>query len=105
MKVLHCLLPPSTPERFDLDWIDRWLRRGRVLGLVEAELDPAGKGHGRQQAPALVADRSGDLDPLGLEGGHDGGDVVGHEIELGRWQYCFLNPGHCGLAAWETPTA
>jgi hypothetical protein len=51
-----------------------------VAGLVEAELDPAREGDGRQQAPALVADRAGDLDPLGLEGGHGGGDVV---AELG----------------------
>src|SRR4029450_11277375 len=58
---------------------------GRVGGarLVEAELDPAGQAAGRQQAPALVADRPGDLDPLGLEGGHRGGDVVGQKIELG----------------------
>jgi hypothetical protein len=48
-------------------------------GLVEAELDPAGEGDGRQQASALVADRPGGLDPLGLEGGH----VVGHEVQLG----------------------
>src|SRR5215218_10387383 len=39
-------------------------------GLVEAELNPAGEGDGRQQGPALVAARPGDLDPLGLEGGH-----------------------------------
>jgi hypothetical protein len=57
--------------------------RSAVPRLVEAELDPAGEGDGRQQAPALIADRPGELDPLGLEGGHGGGDVVGHEIELG----------------------
>jgi hypothetical protein len=47
----------------------------------------------------LVADRPGYLDSLGLEGGHGGGQVVGHEVqlgpatlvgrvdgELGRWQ-------------------
>jgi len=56
------------------------LGRGRVARLVEAELDPAGEGDGGEQAPALVTDRSGDLDPLSLEGGHGGGDVVGHEI-------------------------
>jgi hypothetical protein len=59
------------------------LRRGRVAWLVETQLDPAGEGDGREQAPALVADRPGDLDPLGLEGGHGGGHVVGHEIQLG----------------------
>ena len=41
-----------------------------------AELDPAGKHDGRQQAPVLVADRPGNLDPLGLEGSHRSGDVV-----------------------------
>src|SRR6266542_4157813 len=54
-----------------------------VARLVETELDPAGEGDGGEQAPALVADRPGNLDPLGLKCGHGGGDVVGHEIELG----------------------
>jgi hypothetical protein len=45
-------------------------RRGRVTRLVETQLYPAREGDGRQQAPALVADRPGDLDPLGLEGGY-----------------------------------
>jgi hypothetical protein len=70
-----------------------------VTGLVEAELDPAGEGDGRQQPPALVADRPHHLDSLGLEGGHGGGDVVAEQVpfgaaaflgwvdgELGRWQ-------------------
>jgi NAD(P)-dependent dehydrogenase (short-subunit alcohol dehydrogenase family) len=59
------------------------LGRGRVAWLVEAELDPAGEGDGGEQAPALVADRPCDLDPLGLEGRHGGGDVVAEQVELG----------------------
>jgi hypothetical protein len=54
-----------------------------VARLAEAELDAAGEGDGRQQAPALVADRPGDLDRLGLEGGHGGGDVVAEQVQLG----------------------
>jgi hypothetical protein len=50
-----------------------------VAGLVEAELDPAGEADGGQQAPALVADEPGDLDPVGLKGGHGGGDVVAEQ--------------------------
>src|SRR5215218_1048972 len=50
-------------------------------GLVRPSSIP-GEGDGRQQAPALVADRPGDLDPLGLEGGHvaieDGVGAVDH---------------------------
>ena len=74
-------------------------RRDRVTGLVEAELDPAGEGDGRQQPPALVADLPHRLDSLALEGGHGGGDVVAEQVqfgaatflgwvdgELGRWQ-------------------
>jgi hypothetical protein len=54
-----------------------------VLGLVNAELDPAGEGDGGQQAPALVVDRPGDLDSLGLEGGHGGGDVIAQQVHIG----------------------
>jgi hypothetical protein len=44
MKVLDSLLPPSTPERPDLGGSNSGrLCRGGVLGLVEAELDPAGR--------------------------------------------------------------
>jgi hypothetical protein len=56
-------------------------RSGGAAG--RAELDPAGEADGRQQAPALVADRPGDLDALGPEGGHGGGDVVAQQIQLG----------------------
>jgi hypothetical protein len=56
------------------------LRRGRVARLVKAELDPTGKADGRQQAPALVADRPGHLDPLGLKGGHGGGHIVAQQV-------------------------
>jgi hypothetical protein len=56
-------------------------RSGGAAG--RGQLDPAGEADGRQQAPALVADRPGDLDPLGLEGGHRGGDVVAQQIQLG----------------------
>jgi hypothetical protein len=54
-----------------------------VAGLVEAELDPARQGDGGQQAPALITDRPGHLDPLGPQAGHGGGDVVAQQIELG----------------------
>ena len=49
MEVLDSLLPPSAPERPDLGGLSsgRWCR-SRVLGLVEAELDPAGEGDGGQ---------------------------------------------------------
>jgi hypothetical protein len=66
-----------------LRWDSDRLSRGRVARLVETQLDPAGESDGRQQAPALVADRPGDLDPLGLEGGHRGGDVVAQQVQLG----------------------
>ena len=64
MKVLDSLLPPSTPERPDLGWIDlKCAAPQSGAGAVEAKLDPAGEGNGGQQPPALVADRPGDLAP------------------------------------------
>jgi hypothetical protein len=37
-------------------------------------------------------------DPLGLEGGHGGGDVVGHEVELGP--AALLGRMHGELGRW-----
>jgi hypothetical protein len=51
-----------------------------VARLVEVELDPAGEGDGRQQAQFWSLIGRATSIPLGLEGGHGGGDVV---AELG----------------------
>jgi hypothetical protein len=55
-------------------------RSGAEAG--RAERDPVGQGDGRHQAPALVTDPPGDLDPLGLKGGHGGGDVVAEQVQF-----------------------
>jgi hypothetical protein len=60
-----------------------WLRRSRVLGLVEAELDPAGQGDGRQHPQPWSLIGLAISTPPGPGGQHGGCDVVGHEIELG----------------------
>jgi hypothetical protein len=73
-----------------------WIEPRSVTGLVEAELDPAGEGDGRQQAPALVADRPHHLDSLGLKGGHGGGDVVAEQVQLGAAAFLGWVDGELG---------
>ena len=47
----------------------------------------------------------GHLDPVGLEGGHGGGDVVGHEVELGPAALGRRVDGELGLYQPRHPTA
>jgi hypothetical protein len=53
-----------------------------MLWLVESEVGSARDGEGGHKAPSLVADRSGELNPLLLQLLDRSLDVVAHQIEL-----------------------
>jgi len=52
--------------------------------LVDAELRAVGQADRRQQAPALIGDLPGHLDPLTAQLGQGGVDVVAPQVQLGR---------------------
>src|SRR6266498_6137670 len=57
-------------------------QRGGVARLVQAELATAWELDGREQSPALVADRAGELDAIALQLFNGGVDVSAHQVQL-----------------------